>query len=238
MSMYGLFLGLAALCAAAAAALIWYERTHGVADADRSPRSAWAGEREFVFRHTDPALKAQWHRGGLADVGPGAASEVAHGSYFGVGAYVFDVAAQTFVALARPTSSGVLVDLRTQAVPAPSEPGMDPLGAVGPRVLYTNNAEVARRIVDRRLIALAEQAPAHVEKLWNEGAWTLAALPLNNDPADLDEALEVVRRFGDLLRVLPPEGHARVLGAVGPRDPGQAHPVSGRPGAAPQGLRR
>ena len=233
--MYGLFLGLAVLCAAAAAALIWYERTHGVAD--RSPRSTWAGERDFVFRHVDSELKARWHRGGLGDVGPGVPAEVAHGAYFGVNAYVFDVAAQTFVALARPTPSGVLVDLRTQTVPAPIEPGMDPLGAVGPRVLYTNNAEVARRVVDRRLIALAEQAPPQVEKLWNEGTWTLATLPLTNDGADLDEALEVVRRFGDLLRVLPPEGHARVLGAVGPRDPGQPQPVPARP-TGREGARR
>ena len=53
--------------------------------------------------------------------------------------------------------------------------------------------------------------PDYIESLWNEGEWALASMALTEDPEDLDEALEAVRRFGDLLRVLPPEGHARVV---------------------------
>lgn len=237
--MYALFLGLAALCAAVAAALIWYERTHGVADTDASFRSAWAGERGFVFHRAAPELREKWHRGGLADLPAAAPEEVAHGAYFGVNAYVFDAAGETVVAMSAPASSGVLVELRLRSEAAPGVPGMEPLGALGPRVLYTNNSEVARRVADRRLIALAEQAPGRIAKLWNEGAWTLATMPLTNDADDLDEALEVVRRLGDLLRVLPPEGHARVLGSVGPRDPGQPQPVQPRrDSAAREGARR
>ncbi|MDF0530974.1 hypothetical protein P0W64_16080 [Tsukamurella sp. 8F] len=220
--MYILFFALAVLCAAGAAALVWYERTHEP-DVHRA-RADWAAQREFVFDRADPALAKRWHRGGMNVPGDAEVVDVAHGTYFGAPAYVFDVRdAVTVVAVARDGASGVLLDLRAPDVEAPREPGMDPLGTVGPRVLYTNNADVARRVCDPRLVRLAEQVPAHIESLWNEGAWALAALPLTEIDADIDEALEAARQFRDLLRVLPPEGRGRAVPPT-PRDPGQPLP--------------
>ncbi|MBS4103215.1 hypothetical protein [Tsukamurella paurometabola] len=221
---YVVFLILAVVCAALAAALIWYERNH--TPAMNSERADWAAEREFVYSAADPALHDEFHRGGMAVPGDPAIVDVAYGSYFGAAAYVFDLQeAATVVAVSRGASSGALLDLRPEGRPAPAEPGMEPLGALGPRVLYTNNAEVARRVADRRMITFAEQVPDYIESLWNEGEWTLASMAVTDDPEDLDESLEAVRRFGDLLRVLPPEGHARVVTSGGPRDPGQPVPV-------------
>ncbi|GAB3131305.1 trehalose monomycolate transport factor TtfA [Tsukamurella serpentis] len=225
---YVVFLILAVVCAVLAAALIWYERNH--TPQVRSERADWAAEREFVYTPEDPSLQDEFHRGGMAVGGAPKVIDVAHGAYFGAAAYVFDVQGSvTVVAIDRGASSGALMDLRPGDAPPPGEPGMEPLGALGPRVLYTNNAEVARRVADRRMITFAEQVPEHIESLWNEGEWTLAAMPTTDDPEDLDEALEAVRRFGDLLRVLPPEGHARVLASGGPRDPGQPLPVRSGP---------
>lgn len=221
---YVVFLVLAVVCAALAAALIWYERSHS--PNMYSERADWAAEREFVHSRTDPSLRQEFHRGGLAVPGDPQIVEVAFGSYFGAAAYVFDLQdTATVVAVSRGASSGALLDLRLEGGSAPVEPGMETLGALGPRVLYTNNAEVARRVADRRMIGFAEQVPDYIEALWNEGEWTLASMAVTDDPEDLDEALEAVRRFGDLLRVLPPEGHARVVTSGGPRDPGQPVPV-------------
>lgn len=221
---YLVFLILAVVCAALAAALIWYERNHS--PATNSERADWAAEREFVYSAKDPSLHDEFHRGGMAVAGSPAIVDVAYGSYFGAAAYVFDLQDRaTVVAVSRGASSGALLDLRPDGGPAPAEPGMEALGALGPRVLFTNNAEVARRVADRRMITFAEQTPDYLEALWNEGEWALASMEATDDPEDLDEALEAVRRFGDLLRVLPPEGHARVVTSGGPRDPGQPVPV-------------
>ncbi|BDH55473.1 hypothetical protein [Tsukamurella sp. PLM1] len=225
---YVVFLILAVVCAALAAALIWYERSHS--PNVHSERADWAADREFVYRPDDPTLREEFHRGGMVAAGDPPIVDVAYGSYFGAAAYVFDLqGTRTVAAVNRGASSGALLDLRPENQHPPVEPGMDPLGALGPRVLYTNNAEVARRVADRRMITFAEQVPDHIESVWNEGEWALAAMPATDDPEDLDEALEAVRRFGDLLRVLPPEGHARVLGGGGPRDPGQPVPVRSEP---------
>lgn len=221
---YVVLLVLALVCAALAAALIWYERGHS--PNVHSERADWAADREFVYSPTDRSLLDEFHRGGMVVSGNPPVVDVAHGTYFGAGAYVFDLQdAVTVVAVSRGASSGALLDLRTEKALPPVEPGMEPLGALGPRVLYTNNPEVARRVADRRMITFAEQVPDYIESLWNEGEWALAAMATTDDPEDLDEALEAVRRFGDLLRVLPPEGHARVVTAGGPRDPGQPVPV-------------
>jgi len=221
---YVVFLILAVVCAALAAALIWYERSHS--PNMHSERADWAAEREFVYSRTDPSLRDEFHRGGMVVSGDPAIVDVAFGSYFGAAAYVFDLQdVTTVVAVSRGGSSGALLDLRPEGRHAPTEPGMEALGALGPRVLYTNNAEVARRVADRRMIGFAEQVPDYIQSLWNEGEWALASMSATDDPDDLDEALEAVRRFGDLLRVLPPEGHARVVTSGGPRDPGQPVPV-------------
>ncbi len=239
--MYILYFVLAVLFAAAAAVLIWYERTH-TPDVHKE-RSAWAAEREFVYRAADPSLRAKWHRGAMAGPDRGAIVDAAHGTYFGDSAYVFDLQnIATVVAVARDGSSGVLLDLRGAEVPPPHEPGMDALGALGPRVLYTNNTDIARRVCDRRMVTLAEQVPAFVETLWNEGSWTLAAMPPTEDADDIDEALEAARQFRDLLRVLPPEGLGRTAPPT-PRDPGQPVPnrASGafaRPSGPVPGSRR
>ncbi|WP_148281410.1 hypothetical protein [Tsukamurella sp. 1534] len=220
---YVVFIVLAVVFAALAAALIVYERNH--APNVQAERAEWAKSREFVYKPADPSLREEFHRGGMAIPGDPAVVDVAHGTYFGASAYIFDLQdTVTIAAVQRGASSGALLDLRNEHADPPIEPGMEPLGALGRRVLYTNNAEVARRVADRRMITFAEQVPAYIETLWNEGTWTLAAMPSTDDPEDLDESLEAVRRFGDLLRVLPPEGHARVITSGGPRDPGQPLP--------------
>ena len=86
---YVVFLILAVVCAALAAALIWYERNHS--PAMNSERADWAAQREFVYSAADPSLHDEFHRGGMAVPGDPAIVDVAHGAYFGAAAYVFDL---------------------------------------------------------------------------------------------------------------------------------------------------
>lgn len=75
----------------------------------------------------------------------------------------------------------------------------------------------ARRICDRRMVTLATGAPSYIEILWNEGNWALGSMPLTSDAEQLDVALDTVRRFADLLRVLPPSVDPQDV--PDPRDP-------------------
>ncbi|NED61357.1 hypothetical protein G3I15_10530, partial [Streptomyces sp. SID10244] len=120
----------------------------------------------------------------------------AFGHYSGAEAAVFDlVDTATVVAVRRAVASAVVVDLRHEDVLAPAEEDVELLGAMGPRVMFSNNLDVARRVCDRRMVALANTTPSYIEVLWNEGNWVLGSMPLTTDTDHLDTGLEVVRRF-------------------------------------------
>ena len=63
----------------------------------------------------------------------------------------------------------MIIDLRHEDVLAPAETDVELLGAMGPRVVFSNNLDVARRIATDA-IALANAAPPFIEVLWTEGS--------------------------------------------------------------------
>ena len=112
---------------------------------------------------------------------------------------------------------------------------------MGQRVMFSNNLDVARRVCDRRHGGTGQHRPHLRRGAVNEGHWALGSLPLTDDGEELDTALEVVRRFADLLQVLPPlQGHrTRPTRAIRMARPGPNWPtrrqrcyatVSGGPG--------
>ncbi|MCG7635218.1 MULTISPECIES: type III secretion system chaperone family protein [Gordonia] len=207
---------IAAVALLGAGVLLWLDRQRS-SDA-RHQRAVWGDEHEFKFRESDTKLRKVFRRATMNVGDHIPVQDVAYGHYAGVEAVVFDLAeTATVIAVRRSSPSHVVVDLRHEDVLAPAEEDVELLGAMGPRVMFSNNLDVARRVCDRRMVALANKAPAFVEVLWNEGNWALGSMPVTNDPAKLNTGLEVVRRFADLLRVLPPVREPE--DSPDPRDP-------------------
>ncbi|MGV9825707.1 MULTISPECIES: hypothetical protein [unclassified Gordonia (in: high G+C Gram-positive bacteria)] len=207
---------IAALALAGAVALLWLDRKRS--SEQRHQRAVWGDTHDFKFRSSDTKLRKAFHRATMNVPESVEARDVAYGHFGGAEAVVFDLAETgTVIAVRRSSPSKVIVDLRHEDVLAPAEDDVELLGAMGPRVMFSNNLDVARRVCDRRMVALANNAPAYIEVLWNEGNWALGSMPLTEDPTELDTGLEVVRRFADLLRVLPPVRDPQ--DSPDPRDP-------------------
>ncbi|MFW0797288.1 hypothetical protein AAFP30_26020 [Gordonia sp. CPCC 205515] len=207
---------IAVLALIGAGVLLWLDRQRS--SVARHQRAVWGDQHEFKFRESDTKLRKVFHRATMNLPETATVQDVAFGHYGGAEAVVFDVAeTATVVAVRRSTTSRVVVDLRHEDVLAPAEEDVELLGAMGPRVMFSNNLEVARRVCDRRMVTLANTAPSYIEVLWNEGNWAVGSMPLTKDNEHLDTGLEVVRRFADLLRVLPPVTDPQ--DAPDPRDP-------------------
>ncbi len=198
-----IYLVLGVLALADAAVLLYLDRRRSVVS--HHQRAAWGEQHGFKFRESDSKLRKVFVRAGMNVPEHVEVAAVAYGEYDGAEAVVFDLQeTATVIAVRRSFPSRVVVDLRHEDVLAPAEDDVELLGAMGQRVMFSNNLDVARRVCDRRMVVLANTAPTYVEVLWNEGHWALGSLPLTDDGEELDTALEVVRRFADLLRVLPP----------------------------------
>ncbi|MFT3716155.1 MAG: hypothetical protein QM774_09470 [Gordonia sp. (in: high G+C Gram-positive bacteria)] len=211
---------LAALALLGAGVLLWLDRNRS--EQVHHQRAVWGQTHGFKFRDSDRKLRSAFHRAAMDVPDHVEARDVAYGVYEGAEAVVFDLEeTATIVAVRRPAASSVTVDLRHEDVLAPAEDDVELLGAMGPRVMFASNLDAARRVCDRRMVALATSAPSYIEVLWNEGNWALGAMPPTTDGQELDVALDVVRRFADLLRVLPPTVDPQ--GAPDPRDPHGPH---------------
>ncbi|NKU38600.1 hypothetical protein GS901_04580, partial [Rhodococcus hoagii] len=96
------------------------------------------------------------------------------------------------------------IDLRLKSTPPPRDSDLNLLGAIGPRVVFATDLEIARRVCDQRMVAFTESVPPQLQMLWSEGEWTLGSLPIGSTGRDWDAAIEVVARLSGMLRVLPP----------------------------------
>ncbi|MEZ5212950.1 hypothetical protein [Gordonia sp. (in: high G+C Gram-positive bacteria)] len=207
---------IAALALIGAGVLLWLDRSRS--EHVHHQRAVWGETHSFAFRESDSKLRTAFHRAAMDVPEHVQVRDVAYGVYEGAEAVVFDLEeTATVVAVRRPAASSVTVDLRYEDVLAPAEEDVDLLGAMGSRVMFASNLDAARRVCDRRMVALATNAPAYLEILWNEGNWALGSMPLTTDGEQLDVALDTVRRFADLLRVLPPAIDPQ--DAPDPRDP-------------------
>ncbi|MCK0439401.1 hypothetical protein MUG78_07990 [Gordonia alkaliphila] len=207
---------IAALALIGAGVLLWLD--HNRSQQVHHQRAVWGQKHSFKFRDADSKLLTAFHRAAMDVPDHVQVRDVAYGLYAGAEAVVFDLAeTATVVAVRRPEASSVSVDLRYEDVLAPAEGDLDLLGAMGSRVMFASNLDAARRICDRRMVALATEAPSYLEIFWNEGNWALGSMPLTTDDERLDVALDTVRRFADLLRVLPPAVDPQ--DAPAPRDP-------------------
>ena len=154
------------------------------------------------------------------------------GQIRGEAVYVFDLEdVATVVALHRKIGTNVIMDLRLKGLKEPRENDVWLLGAIGPRMVYSNNLDAARRACDRRMVTFAHTAPDCAEIMWNEENWTLVAMPISATRAQWDEGLRTVRQFNDLLRVLPPIPAQ----AAAAQSAARRNAAPSRPQALPQG---
>ncbi|MBT0566213.1 hypothetical protein [Williamsia sp. CHRR-6] len=208
--MTAVYFVIAAVALAGAVALLWLDRRRvaGV----RKERAVWGDGHGFTYVAAEdssadgvPALRRELTRATM-DIGDHVEiCDIVFGRHYGDQAVAFDLAeTATIVAIRRSIASPVVIDVRQEKVLAPTDDDLELLGAMGRRVMFSTHLDIARRVCDRRMVALATNAPDFIEILWNEGHWSVASMALTNDPVRLDTALETVRRFTDLLRVLPP----------------------------------
>lgn len=194
---------LSALCFAGAGVLLYVDtgRRRGMG----RRRKSWARAHGFDYEAESSEIVGRWKRGVMSTVGDAAARNVVLGQIRGEAVYVFDLEdVATVIALHRKIGTNVVIDLRLKGIKEPRESDVWLLGAIGPRMVYSNNLDAARRACDRRMVTFAHTAPESAEILWNEQNWTLAAMPISSTRAQWDEGLRAVRQFNDLLRVLPP----------------------------------
>ncbi len=208
--MTAVYFVIAALALVGAAVLLWLDRRRTAVV--RRERAVWGDGHGFRYTASerDDAdglrdMRTELHRATMDIADHVEIVDLTYGRYYGEDAVAFDLAdVGTVVAIRRSTGSSVVIDVRQEKVLAPAEDDVELLGAMGRRVMFSTHLDIARRVCDRRMVALASNAPDYIEVLWNEGNWAVASMPLTNDPVRLDTALETVRRFTDLLRVLPP----------------------------------
>lgn len=225
--MTAMWFGLAAIALAGACALLYVDRTRR--DLTGRVRQIWAKAQGYTYTASEERLPGQWHRAALAKQEYLSALDVVRGKRRGETFVLFDLEeTATIVAVRRDLGSDVDIDLRLKTTPPPKDSDLELLGAIGPRVVFATDLEVARRICDQRMVSFTEAVPANVNMLWSEGEWTLGSLPINSSGRDWDAAIESVARLSGILHVLPPVREPEGL-APNRHDPSRPRPKGPRP---------
>jgi hypothetical protein len=207
---------LSALCFVGAGVLLYVEvgRRRGLG----RRRKSWARSHGFDYEEASSDIVERWKRGVMSTVGDVTARNVVLGQIRGEAVYVFDLEdVATVIALHRKVGTNIVIDMRLKGIPEPRENDVWLLGAIGPRMLYSNNLDAARRACDRRMVTFAHTAPDCAEILWNEQNWTLLAMPVSSTRAEWDEGLKTV---GSSTICCGCCRRSRRRPAVGPQSPG------------------
>ncbi len=227
--MTGMWFVLALIALAGACVLLYFDRSRR--DQTGRVRQIWAKAQGYTYESVEERLPAQFHRAAMAKQEYLSALDVVRGERRGESFILFDLEeTATIVAVHRKVGSDVDIDLRLKSTPPPKDADLELLGAIGPRVVFATDLEIARRVCDQRMVAFTESVPPHVNMLWSEGEWTLGSLPINSTGREWDSAIEAVARLSGLLHVLPPVIEPRELDRQ-PHDPGRPRLREGRPAA-------
>ncbi|MFE7796860.1 hypothetical protein [Nocardia sp. NPDC057440] len=220
--MTALWFGLAAIALVGAIVLLYFDRVQR--QRTGHARQVWAKSQGYTYVSVEPALASTWRRGALAKLGYLSAVDVVSGIRKGEKFVLFDLEdAATLVAVRRQIGSDIDVDMRLKTASPPKDADLELLGAIGDRVVFATNPEIARHAVDQRMVAFIETLPDTVQMLWSEGNWTLGMLNVGTAARDWETTIDAVLRLSGLLHVLPPVSD--VLGMdSGDHDPGRPHP--------------
>ncbi|MEV0945399.1 hypothetical protein [Rhodococcus sp. NPDC049939] len=219
---------LALIALAGACALLYFDRSRR--DRTGRARQTWAKSQGFTYTNVEDRLPAQFHRAALAKQGYLSAIDVVRGEYRGEAFILFDLEeTATIVAFRRRVGSDVDIDLRLKSTPPPKDSDLELLGAIGPRVVFATDLEIARRVCDQRMVAFTESVPPHVNMLWSEGEWTLGSLPISSTGREWESAIAAISRLSGILYALPPSTGSDEEDR-GPHDPSRPRLREGAPG--------
>ncbi|WP_330233493.1 hypothetical protein OHA40_14080 [Nocardia sp. NBC_00508] len=219
--MTAMWFGLAAIALVGAIVLLYFDRLQR--QRTGHARQVWAKSQGYTYVSVEPALPSTWRRGALAKLGYLSAVDVVSGIRKGEKFVLFDLEdAATLVAVRRQIGSDIDVDMRLKTAAPPKDHDLELLGAIGDRVVFATNPEIARHAVDQRMVAFIENLSDTVQMLWSEGNWTLGMLSVGTSPKDWENAIDAVLRLSGLLHVLPPVSEPRFDG--GGHDPGRPRP--------------
>ncbi|MFI6871363.1 hypothetical protein [Nocardia sp. NPDC050406] len=226
--MTAIWFGLAAIALVGAIVLLYFDRQQR--QRTGHIRQVWAKSQGYTYVSVEPALANTWRRGALAKLGYLSAVDVVSGNRKGEKFVLFDLEdAATLVAVRRQIGSDIDIDLRLKTAAPPKDHDLELLGAIGGRVVFATNPDIARHAVDQRMVAFIESLPDTVQMLWSEGNWTLGMLPVGSTSRDWEMAVDAVLRLSGLLHVLPP-----VVGGPEPRGGGRGPAPEAREGGRPQ----
>jgi hypothetical protein len=216
-----MWFGLAAIALVGAIVLLYFDRLQR--QRTGHARQVWAKSQGYTYVSVEPALPSTWRRGALAKLGYLSAVDVVSGIRKGEKFVLFDLEdSATLVAVRRQIGSDIDVDMRLKTAAPPKDHDLELLGAIGDRVVFATNPEIARHAVDQRMVAFIENLPDTVQMLWSEGNWTLGMLLVGTTPKDWESAIDAVLRLSGLLHVLPPVSEPRFDGDG--HDPGRPRP--------------
>lgn len=217
-----MWFGLAAIALLGALALLYVDRTRR--EQSGRVREIWARAQGYKYTDSDERLPSNWHRAALAKQEYLGAIDVVRGVRRGEDFILFDIEeTATIVAVRRKVGSDVDIDLRLKSTPPPKDSDMNLLGSIGPRIVFSTDLEIARRVCDQRMVSFTQAIPEHVQMLWSEGPWTLGSIPVGSNGREWDAAIETVARLSGILHVLPP--------VVDPDDVDRTFHDPGRPSA-------
>ncbi|WP_435825064.1 hypothetical protein [Nocardia niwae] len=206
--MTAMWFGLAAIALVGAIVLLHFDRLQR--QRTGHARQVWAKSQGYTYVSVEPALASTWRRGALAKLGYLSAVDVVSGIRKGEKFVLFDLEdSATLVAVRRQIGSDIDVDMRLKTASPPKDHDLELLGAIGDRVVFATNPEIARHAVDQRMVAFIENLPDTVQMLWSEGNWTLGMLLVGTTPKDWEGAIDAVLRLSGLLHVLPPVSEPR-----------------------------
>lgn len=201
--MTAMWFGLAAIALVGAVVLLYFDRVQR--QRTGHARQVWAKSQGYTYVSVEPALASTWRRGALAKLGYLSAVDVVSGIRKGEKFVLFDLEdAATLVAVRRQIGSEIDVDMRLKTASPPKDHDLELLGAIGDRVVFATDPEIARHAVDQRMVGFIESLSDIVQMLWSEGNWTLGMLPIGSGPKDWETAIDAVLRLSGLLHVLPP----------------------------------
>jgi len=213
-----MWFGLAAIALVGAVVLLYFDRVQR--QRSGHARQVWAKAQGYTYVSVEPALTSTWRRGALAKLGYLSAVDVVSGIRKGEKFVLFDLEdAATLVAVRRQIGSDIDVDMRLKTASPPKDADLELLGAIGDRVVFATNPEIARHAVDQRMVAFIETLPDTVQMLWSEGNWTLGMLNVGTIARDWETAIDAVLRLSGLLHVLPPVSESTEPERGRPRPP-------------------
>ncbi|MCM6777308.1 hypothetical protein NDR87_27860 [Nocardia sp. CDC159] len=226
--MTAMWFGLAAIALIGAIVLLYFDRLQR--QRTGHVRQVWAKSQGYTYVSVEPSLASTWRRGAMAKLGYLSAVDVVSGNRRGEKFVLFDLEdAATLVAVRRHIGSDIDIDLRLKTAAPPKDADLELLGAIGDRVVFATNPDIARHAVDQRMVAFIETLPETVQQLWSEGNWSLGMLPVGTSSKDWEAAIDAVLRLSGLLHVLPPvageKGRAESDDAEPSRPRGRSNPA-------------